>query len=311
MLYGSQMKINIRVELDGDDLSLEDILAALFHEDIEVPVIETVTPVTEPVEVKEEPKEDIPEKPRRAKRKPKNDAPEVETVEPSTPEPVVEPTKPKQRRRRIPAAPVRRKRKNTRAKAPEEPTLADIGGIVNADRIELLKSKKVNSVKEFASLDLDALSLAMGASENELTDIENAQRVASALLREYRLAVETLKMQVETPAARPTTKKEHKKKEWTDDSAFLLAWEALPHGKAGVHFAHHIAATAVTVAERNYETPDDVADRLTQSAKDIFEKIERASTDGRFQYLDGGGNMVALVVLDNSKWPSQTAVKEA
>ena len=165
------MKINIRVELDGDDLSLEDILAALFHEDIEVPVIETVTPVAEPVEVKEEPKEDIPKKPRRAKRKPKNDAPEVETVEPSTSEPVVEPTKPKQRRRRIPATPVRRKRKNTRAKTPEEPTLADIGGIVNADRIELLKSKNVNSVKEFASLDLDALSLAMGASENELTDI--------------------------------------------------------------------------------------------------------------------------------------------
>jgi len=339
---GSQMKINITVELDSDEFSLTELLAILFDGDTEVPVVETVETVAEEpakdtVEV-EEPKEDIPEvKVRtctscgttetpqwrrlreddgpmcnrchfRIHRKEKKEAREA-AKSASAPEPAKTETKPRGRKRRVVSVPASVRKKQPKSKIPDEPTLADIGGIVDSDRITLLKNSNVNSLYKFATQPLSDVAVAMGASENEMTDIENAQRVASALLRAYRLGKEALEQVEITPVK--SVKPKMEKKEWKDDSPFNLVWEALPHGTSGVHFAHNIAASAVNVAERNYETPENVGDVLTRSAKDVFQKIERASGNGRFQFLDGGGNMVALVVLDDSKWPAMSVVKEA
>ena len=337
------MKINITVELDDDEFSLTELLAILFDGDTEVPVVETVDTVAEEsaediVEVVE-PKEDIPkvnvrtctscgttETPQwrrlrkeddgpmwnrchfQIRRKGKRESKEAEKTA-STSEPAKTETKPKERMRRVISIPASARKKQLKSNIPDEPTLADIGGIVDSDRITLLKNSNVNSLYKFATQPLSEVAVAMGASDKEMMDIENAQRVASALLRAYRLEKEALG-QVETTPVK-SVKPKTVKKEWEDDTPFYLVWEALPHGKPGVHFAHSIAALAVDVAERNYQTPENVGDILTRSAKDVFQKIERASGNGCFQFLDGGGNMVALVVLDNSKWPAMSVVKEA
>lgn len=325
------MKINIRVELDGNEFSLEDVLAILVR-DKEQPVvnIETVQPVEE-VEPEDTPPEIVckscgtsetpqwrgknsPEGPlcnrchfriKRAKKaEERKEQSETTVTEKESPK---EPKKVTRQRRRV--VTTKRPKKSVK-KTVSEPSLKDIGFPFDKDRISLLKDNGITSVAEVARMSLKDLMQAGGASVHEEIMFENAQRVANALVREYELA---LKNQPEPEKKlKPLKKAEPKLKKWKDETAFELAWEAIHRREAGVLTIDEVLQPAHQVAKNRYESPSNGATdlQIIDAIKSLFVKI--ASAGGpRFQVLTKGDEPQALLALDNSKWPTLSAVKEA
>lgn len=325
------MKVNIRVELDGNEFSLEDILAILVR-DKEQPVvnIETVQPVEE-VEPEDAPPgivckecgtsetpqwrgKNTPEGPlcnrchfriKRAKKaEEKKSQSETTVTEKESPKE----TKKVSRQRRRVVAPKRPKK--SVKKTVSEPSMKDIGFPFDKDRIVLLRDNGITSVAEVARMSLQDLMQAGGASVHEDIMFENAQRVANALLREYELALK--KQPKPEKKTKPVKEAKPQLKKWKDETAFELAWEAIHRREAGVLTLDEVLQPAYEVARNRYESPQNGATdgQIIDAIKSIFIKI--ASAGGpRFQVLTLGDEPHALLVLDNSKWPTLSAVKEA
>lgn len=302
--YGSQMvKMNITIELDSNDISLTDLLSAILHKEhvpVEIVPVETVAKAT----VKQE--EEKPAKESKKKSKTTESKKKLKTPSPVLPETVEAPVKevkkavatpsktPTALRGRPRGKVLRQKTKATNRR----PELRDIGGLVDQDRVALLKASKFNTVRRFALAHPDNLMLVMGCSLNEIGALENAQRVASAMHRKYSMKSSIVTKTVE--------KKKAKKTEWKDEKLLATVWNGIEGRDAGAYMLSDVVEKALNMANQNYDgvpKPKKFSKQLYKTGRDLFAKIVEVANNPSFSIL-GTDEYTALLVLSPKGWPT-------
>ena len=300
---GSQMvKMNITIELDSNDISLTDLLSAILHKEhvpVEIVPVETVAKAT----VKQE--EEKPAKVSKKKSKTTESKKKLKTPSPVLPETVEAPVKEVKKAVSAPSKTPTALRGRPRINAPRKktkanrrPELRDIGGLVNKDRVALLKASKFNTVRRFALAHPDNLMLVMGCSLNEIGALENAQRVASAMHRKYSMKSSIVTKTVE--------KKIEKKPKWNDEKIFATVWNGIEGRDAGAYMLSDVVEKALNMANQNYDgvpKPKKFSKQLYETGRDLFAKIVEVANSPSFSIL-GTGEYTALLVLSPKGWPT-------
>ena len=189
-----------------------------------------------------------------------------------------------------------RKKKNENRR----PELRDIGGLVDSDRIILLKGSNFNTVRRFAQAHPEKLMAVMGCSLNELGALENAQRKAAALHRKYSM-ISTAERNAEQKKNEP---KERPK--WENSKTLSTVWNGIEGREVGAYMLSDVVDKAYHIATANYEdTPKKKKFRsqLLTAGQEIFEKIVKAANSPNFSIL-GMGDNIALLVLNKKGWPT-------
>jgi len=182
----------------------------------------------------------------------------------------------------------------------QRPELRDIGGLVDSDRITLLKNSNFNTVRRFAQAHPDKLMTVMGCSLNELQALENAQRKAAALHRRYSM-ISTAERNAEQKKNEPDTKRK-----WEESKTLSTVWSGIEGREVGAYMLSDVVDKAYQIATANYEdTPKKKKFRsqLLTAGQEMFEKIVKAANSPNFSIL-GMGDNIALLVLNKKGWPT-------
>ena len=228
--------------------------------------------------------------------------PVVETVEEPVKKvevkekPVVKPRTfaPKRRSTKSKLKTPRKKNENRR------PELRDIGGLVNSDRVTLLKNSNFNTVRRFAQAHPDKLMTVMGCSLNELQALENAQRKAAALHRKYSM-ISAAERNAEQLKNQPD-----EKPKWSKSMTSSMVWSGIEGREVGAYMLSDVVDKAYHIATANYEgTPKKkkFMSQLLTAGQEMFEKIVKAANSPNFSIL-GMGDNIALLVLNKKEWPT-------
>ncbi len=182
----------------------------------------------------------------------------------------------------------------------QRPELRDIGGLVDSDRLALLKNSNFNTVRRFAQAHPDKLMSVMGCSLNELEALENAQRKAAALHRKYSMI-----SAAERNAERLKDQPDEKPK-WEKSKTLSTVWNGIEGREVGAYMLSDVVDKAYHIATTNYEdTPKKkkFKSQLLTAGQEMFEKIVKAANSPNFSIL-GMGDNIALLVLNKKDWPT-------
>ena len=327
------VKMNITIQLDDNDISLTELLSAILHKE-HVPVNDVpVVKVEEPTPQKQE--EEAPTKKPRKKPKARKDrnyvCRECGATETSQWRQIGNPDGPKcnichmrewrqkkaettvKSMKKMPVTKVEDKpskpiRQTKPIKAPRKrnehrrPDLSDIGGLVNNDRIALLKGSNFNTVRRFAQAHPDKLMTVMGCSLNELEALENAQRKAAALHRRYSLISSAQRNAEENQTKKAT----QTKPEWSDNKLLLTVWNGIEGREIGAYMLQDVVGKAYEIANANYSgLPKEkkLYKQLEKTAQKLFARIIKEANSPSFSILGTGTNS-ALLVLSKEGWPT-------
>ena len=339
-MYGSQMRINIRITLDESDaLSLEEIAHILLGDDTPVVTkaddIENVETVQEIEIVEEHPpqtyfdgthgcEEEIEEPEVEPEVEPEEEEQE-EIQDEAVPEtPQTTPVRRPQGRRRNAPPPrrvsqrrrdgrafARSPRRTSKTEEPQQPALEDIKGALTEVRIELLKENNIKTVGEFLDADEDELLRVMEMNWKQETEIGLTKRTARALIRAFEkawVAYQTAQNEKKTKIEKAPQKP--KQFDFSEYSMFLEVWNTIPSRKAGVYHSVPIALDTINRIEEKYENGSDVKhqDVLTATCN-VLNAIYQQADSPEFMLGGAESGMVYLVVLTNTKWPSRNEIE--